>query len=266
MIDATTLQTWLKEKGYYDDEIDGKFLTHSLAAAARIVTDNHLPGSDGWSATRKRFAAEQLFLEDQGFDVGDVDGLYGSKTEAAHQGWISKQRETDPPEPPAPIEPEKPAPSGLIRNVWPRQADVPAFYGAVGTQQVMVETPYKIYYDGKVVKRMSLHTKVAESARRVFAAVHAEYGNARIDELGLNIYCGSLNVRRMRGGMRMSMHSWGIAIDWLCNLNALHMDHTRATLARPDYRRFWEIWEAEGWVSLGRARDFDWMHVQAARL
>ena len=25
-------------------------------------------------------------------------------------------------------------------------------------------------------------------------------------------------------------------------------------------------WEEEGWISLGRARDFDWMHVQAARL
>ena len=29
---------------------------------------------------------------------------------------------------------------------------------------------------------------------------------------------------------------------------------------------FWEIVESEGWTSLGRARDFDWMHFQAPRL
>ena len=30
--------------------------------------------------------------------------------------------------------------------------------------------------------------------------------------------------------------------------------------------RWWALWEEEGFVSLGRAGDFDWMHVQAARL
>ena len=264
MIDATTMQTWLKEKGHYRDVTDGKFGPRSMAAAAAINAEYGLPAS--WPSARKRFAAEQLFLEEKGFDVGDVDGLYGPRSVKAHEKWVAKQRETDPDEPPAAPRPEKPAPTGLIRNVWPRQAEVPSFYGAVGTNQTLVDVPYKIFYDGKTVKRISLHTKVADSARRVFAAVLAEYGAEEIKRLGLDIYCGSLNVRRMRGGTRMSMHSWGIAIDWDCNRNTLNMDHTRATLARSAYNRFWEIWEAEGWVSLGRVRDFDWMHVQAARL
>ena len=35
---------------------------------------------------------------------------------------------------------------------------------------------------------------------------------------------------------------------------------------KADYDKWWEFWEEEGAVSLGRARDFDWMHVQFARL
>lgn len=66
--------------------------------------------------------------------------------------------------------------------------------------------------------------------------------------------------------MRGSLHSWGIAIDFDPERNALNWDHTKARLARPDAEDFWKIWEAEGWVNLGRSRDFDWMHVQAARL
>lgn len=264
MIDPTTMQTWLKKKGHYRGVTDGKFGPQSMTAVAALTTEYDLPAS--WPPERKRFAAEQLFLEEEGFDVGDVDGLYGPKSVEAHKAWVAKQREIDPPEPPASPEPEKPAPIGLIRNTWPRQADVPAFYGAVGQNQVLVDVPYKIFYDGKLVKRISLHQKVEASARRIFSAVLAEYGPEKIKELGLDLYCGSLNVRPMRGGTRYSMHSWGIAIDWYCNKNTLNMDHTRAIMAKPAYNRFWEIWEAEGWVSLGRVRDWDWMHVQSAKL
>ena len=32
------------------------------------------------------------------------------------------------------------------------------------------------------------------------------------------------------------------------------------------YEPFWRIVEGEGLLSLGRTRNFDWMHFQAARL
>lgn len=44
------------------------------------------------------------------------------------------------------------------------------------------------------------------------------------------------------------------------------MNHREASFARPEYEPFWAIVEEEGLVSLGRTRDFDWMHFQAARL
>ncbi|MCH7410937.1 hypothetical protein MM239_16125 [Belliella sp. DSM 111904] len=62
------------------------------------------------------------------------------------------------------------------------------------------------------------------------------------------------------------MHSWGIAIDFDPSNNQLKWGRDMATFAGPEYHAWWDIWESEGWVSLGRLRNFDWMHVQAASL
>ncbi len=64
----------------------------------------------------------------------------------------------------------------------------------------------------------------------------------------------------------MSTHSWGIAIDWDADRNPLRATSKTALLATPPYAKFLDLWEEEGFVSLGRARNYDWMHVQAARL
>lgn len=46
-------------------------------------------------------------------------------------------------------------------------------------------------------------------------------------------------------------------------LNRLRWGRGQARLAQRDAVPFWEAWEAEGWFSLGREKNFDWMHVQA---
>ena len=70
----------------------------------------------------------------------------------------------------------------------------------------------------------------------------------------------------MRGGTRWSTHAWGIAIDYDPDRNQLKWGRDRAAFARPEYDAWWRLWEEEGWVSLGRTRNYDWMHVQAAKL
>lgn len=165
-------------------------------------------------------------------------------------------------------DPESPAAAG-VRNVWPRQSGVKAFYGKVGADQVQIDLPWpmRLAWDtGQVVRRMTLHRKVAQSARRCLVRVGEVYDADRRRELGLDLFAGSLAVRRMRGGKNYSMHAWGIAIDFDSARNQLNWGRDRARLAQADCVPFWEIWEAEGWLSLGRARNFDWMHVQAARL
>jgi hypothetical protein len=80
------------------------------------------------------------------------------------------------------------------------------------------------------------------------------------------LFGGCLNVRRMRGGSAWSMHSWGIAFDFDPDRNQLRWGRDRAAFAKPEYNKWFELWEEEGAVSLGRVRNFDWMHVQFARL
>ncbi|MBX9467194.1 MAG: peptidoglycan-binding protein [Rhizobium sp.] len=155
------------------------------------------------------------------------------------------------------------------RNHWPRQNECLAFYGAVGTGQVQIEIPFDMVlaWDRSVrIRKMTLHAKVADSARRVFSNIANLYSPQDRAGLGLDVFGGSLNVRRMRGGSAYSMHSWGIAVDFDPERNQLNWKAPKARLSHADALPFWKAWEAEGWLSLGRARDFDWMHIQAARL
>ena len=156
----------------------------------------------------------------------------------------------------------------MTGNPWPRQQDCMKFYGPVGRSQVLYTPPYQFYlYDTTTpVRRISLHEKVVDSADRVLNQVLDRYGTDAISDLHLDRFFGSLNVRQMRGGSAWSMHSWGIALDFDANRNQLKWNSQRAAFAQPEYDDWWACWEAEGWTSLGRARDFDWMHVQAANL
>ena len=86
------------------------------------------------------------------------------------------------------------------------------------------------------------------------------YGADLINDLGLDLFGGCFNHRKVRGGKRLSTHSWGIAIDWDPANNRLRWDHTRARFAGDAYADWLDIWAAYGFANLGRVRDYDWMH------
>lgn len=155
------------------------------------------------------------------------------------------------------------------KTVWPRQADVPAFFGAVGQNQTSIEIPFDMWLawdKGTRIKKITVHKRVAESAERAFQKIASSYSAAERKNIGIDLFGGSLNVRKMRGGSSYSMHSWGIAIDFDPERNQLKWGRDKARLAKPDAVSFWVAWESEGWLSLGRAKNYDWMHIQAARL
>lgn len=242
-------------------------------------------------ATKAENVKLQSLLTGHGFQVGLIDGIIGDvtkralkafqaskglaqtgKADAATMTALSKApvKSNEAPDRKAPVTPEQAKVAvSPTKEIWPRQSGVPGFYGAVGTKQTSIQLPYemKLAWDKSTkLRKMTLHTRCAASAQRVFEKIKATYSAKEIAELGLDIFGGSLNVRKMRGGSAYSMHSWGIAIDFDPERNQLKWGRDKARLARPDAIPFFEAWEDEGWLSLGRARNFDWMHLQAARL
>lgn len=231
----------------------------------------------------------QRRLVAHGFDPGPIDGEDGPKTRAGIKAFEKAYNlKTDGMADPEVIELLRAEPTDeilepniitipekgiqkidLVPNIWPRQKDVPKFYGAVGTNQTQIEVPFDMvlaWAKSTRIKKITLHKKVAESAERVFNQIANDYSKKEREDLGINLFGGSLNVRKMRGGSSWSMHSWGIAIDFDPERNQLQWSAERARLADPDAYLFWKAWEKEGWLSLGRARNYDWMHVQATRL
>lgn len=143
-----------------------------------------------------------------------------------------------------------------------------SIYGASAANLVAITLPYPMRLSWELkttVSKMSCHAKVADKVQRIFIRTLEHYGLDRIRDLGLDIFGGCFNDRAQVGGSKKSMHAWGIAIDLDPDKNALKMDKTKARFAKPEYEAFWQIVEDEGGYSLGREKDFDWMHFQFAR-
>jgi hypothetical protein len=157
---------------------------------------------------------------------------------------------------------------------WPKQstADLTKFFGPAGSPactagSVMLPFPFVIAWDtSQRITRISCHQKVVAPLTAIYAQAAAHYGEKRFRQLRLDRFGGCYNFRKMRGGSRLSTHAWGIAVDHDPERNQLKWGPDRAAFAAPDYEGFWRIVEAQGAVSLGRARGFDFMHFQFARL
>lgn len=207
-----------------------------------------------------------------------IDGDYGSKTAAVLLSGKAK--------PFAPIGSRPPAPVAQVppkaAQKWPTQAGVRAFYGEPGNPQCtagkcILPIPFRIAWDVKQsVKSFSCHSLVAASMTDIFAKAVKHYGEDRYRKLGLDLFGGCYNLRKMRGGSSYSMHSWGIAVDLDPANNSLYQTRgnvdTRgiksapATFSKPEYADFWAIVEEAGAISLGLQANYDWMHFQFARL
>lgn len=151
---------------------------------------------------------------------------------------------------------------------WPRdiRSEMDAFYGPPGDGHTVIDVPYTLYMDGRGMERITVHRRIAQQVQRVLSKALAHYGAEGIHRLKLDVFDGCFNNRPKRGGSSLSVHAYAAALDFCAEDNELHADHRTARFAKPEYDAWWRFWEAEGAVSLGRARDYDWMHVQFARL
>jgi lysozyme family protein len=270
-LDLSELQHRLKQIPLYRDEIDGIYGRSTRRAIQALLLSHGISDCIGWTLGRLLIAGQQAICHYDGIDAGEIDGIDGPQTQYARNVYAARKsgdnsvetwRDHDDGKPPRTDPPAK-------AIVWPIQRDVRSIFGEVGQHQTKLVFPYpmRLAWDtATVVSSTSCHEKVHDAAERVLKRAFSEYGLEKIKDLRLDLFGGCLNVRKMRGGSAWSMHSWGIAFDFDPDRNQLRWDHTRASFATPEYKRWFELWEEEGAISLGRARDYDWMHVQFARL
>jgi hypothetical protein len=262
------IQESLREAGLDPGPTDGLLgpRTHGAVGKALQGRAADLPEAWGdWSNRRRCIAWLQLIARDAGLDPGPIDGLWGPRTDVAADGLLHQAAHGTPPPPWRDLEP----PESSSR--WPldRGDELMHFYGEVGQNLVRLQVPFRhrLAWDLQTgITSFFCHEKVHDSLARVLDRVLDHYGEQRLAELRLDRFGGCLNVRRKRGGTSWSTHAWGIAVDYDPDRNKLDWGRDRAAFARPDYDLWWRLWEEEGWISLGRLRNFDWMHVQAARL
>ena len=265
-MDIKQIQQWLNTKLIQSNAVDG---TAGKATVNMITSYLNSIGVDTarWPKSRLLVAIEQAIYKDSQIDTGAIDGFVGEQTRHARAVYSAKQTNDQ----------------SVVDSVtvwrdnadkkfdqWPIQSECSKFYGPVGENQTTLTLPWPMviaWNTKQVITKFSCHEKVHDSMLRCFNRIGDAYPDPVVRrKLGIDMWGGCLNVRKMRGGSQWSMHSWGIAIDFDPDRNQLQWGRDKARLAKPDLDTFWRIWEEEGAVSLGRTRNYDWMHVQWARL
>jgi lysozyme family protein/peptidoglycan hydrolase-like protein with peptidoglycan-binding domain len=269
--DLKELQNRLQKLPFYRDAIDGIYGPHTRDAIKALLITRESSDWVGWPADRLLVAGKQAMCGLDGIEAGEIDGIVGPQTQYAFSVYAARRRGDKTAETWRDEEEKKPPiiPPPQKASNWPRQSGTIPFYGEVGQNQTKLDFPYpmRLAWDTATnVKSTSCHEKVHDAALRVLTRVRDHYGPDKVRELGLDLFGGCLNVRRMRGGTAWSMHSWGIAFDFDPDHNQLKWGRDRAEFARSEYEKWFELWEEEGAISLGRSRNFDWMHVQFATL
>ena len=140
---------------------------------------------------------------------------------------------------------------------------VPSETGASYLVTINLPYPMRLAWDKKTkVNRISCHRLVANNFLNVFNELLSTYGYDKIVELGIDLYGGCFNYRKMRGGTDWSKHSWGVAIDLSPELNGLKTSWAKSQFSKPVYKPMIDIFYKHGFISLGKEKLFDAMHFE----
>lgn len=264
MIDNRQIQSLFSAAGVYSGAIDGVLGKQTYGAVKAILAREAIvPAFNDNSIAM----AMQALLNKLGYEAGEVDGKWGHNSQSAFDAWAYKNEHGT-----RLIVPRVQVSDLQISKAqaqMPRQKDMNSFYGAVGTNQMQIRVPFpmRLAWDtNTIVNKITVHQKIADQTLGALGDILTTYGSEKISELGLDLFGGSLNVRKMRGGTNWSMHSWGAAFDFDPARNQLRWGKDRAQFAKPEYQDYLDIWEARGATSLLRAANMDAMHIQFARI
>jgi len=128
---------------------------------------------------------------------------------------------------------------------------------------ILLPYPMRLAWDlDTKVSKMRCHKLAAEAFLNVFNDLLAHYGLKEIERLGIDLFGGCFNYRKMRGGTSWSTHAWAIAIDLDPARNKLKETAKTARFARPEYQKMIDIFYRHGFISLGIEKNYDWQHFQ----
>lgn len=270
-MDPRHIQMLMAATGDYEGGIDGILGVRSLTAFNQIEArhaDAYTFDPKTTTDARRRTAVAQACLNQLGFDAGAVDGWNGVNTTEALNAFLFKTTNgTD--------EQIDRTPAGNFNppgNI-PKQSQVESIYGTPGNQirsrLKRIELPFKLRIDWNLRQRtnkITVHRDCADGLEAALIAVHAHYGAAEMERLGIDRYAGAYNHRKMRGGSKWSMHAYGCAIDFYAEPNGLRMACPEALFCRAEYKPFLDIMEQHEWLPALRLWGKDAMHFQRARL
>ena len=143
-----------------------------------------------------------------------------------------------------------------------------AKYGQPGdpTKLTTITLPYpmRIAWDlTKTVTKIQCHKLIAPNLLNVFNDLLKQYGLAKLQELGIDLFGGCVNVRLQRGSKtKWSRHSWGVAVDLDPVRNKLKETSKTARFAKPEYKPMIAIFYKHGFIGLGPEKNYDWMHFE----
>lgn len=265
------IQSALAIAGFYRGKVDGQDGPMTQAAVIEALRGAVGAAFEAWPQERRMIGAAQAALDKLGYEPGAVDGWEGHNTSNAMAAFLHRQTYGKALVIPRLSDAPKARPIGATD--LPRQADCGTFYGQPGDQirsrLVTVDMPYTLRLDYALqtqITRVTLHKLCAPSFVEAMAAVRAEYGADRQEELGIDRYAGGYMHRKMRGGSKWSMHAYGCAVDFYAAPNGLTTRCPRALFCGPDYKPFLDIMESHGWLPALRLWGADAMHFQRARL
>lgn len=142
------------------------------------------------------------------------------------------------------------------------QQDMKGSWGQAGEANlVRIDFPYQMrlsWDTGTRVKRSRVHKLVKDDMVGALEEVLDYYGLHEIQRLGLDLFGGIYNYRKMRGGNSLSSHSWAVSLDVDTAGNPFRGRPRKTNMARPSNKAFCDIMVKYGFRTLG----YDLQHWQ----
>ena len=140
---------------------------------------------------------------------------------------------------------------------------VPNITGAGYLEPMTLPFPMRLAWDKtKTINKIYCHKDIKAKLYNALSEILHTYGLKKIQELGIDLYGGCFNYRKMRNGNSWSKHSWGLAIDLDPERNQLKTPYLKSNFSKQEYKKLHEIFEKHGFINLGKQKGYDAMHFE----